>query len=153
MVTKTTTTAFFKDIKAIMAAIFAISILAALATPATAGKNYYRWQDDNGITHYGERPPKDRKYEVISGLTNLKGSAPAPQTKRPSGNGEITSSPGETVASKKNPQNCQYAKDSLQTIQRNARIRIQENGEYRFLSEAELAKKTADLKKLQKEAC
>ena len=129
-------------------------ILLSVSTFSHAGKTFYRWKDDQGITHYGERPPKDRPYVTIDNLSNLKGSPP-PQKSR------ISSTPkeAEPEASEepevnlKNPKNCRYAKDTLKTIRQNARVRIQENGSIRYLSQEEIKKKIAELKKLQREAC
>lgn len=33
---------------------------------AAVGATMYKWQDDNGITHYSEIPPADRKAKAIS---------------------------------------------------------------------------------------
>jgi hypothetical protein len=45
----------------------------ATATPALA--QVYKWVDERGVTHYGERPPQDRK---ASEVPNKLGS-PAPE--------------------------------------------------------------------------
>lgn len=44
-----------------------ITILAAivLASSPAAANTFYRWVDDNGVTHYAERPPEGRASEAV----------------------------------------------------------------------------------------
>lgn len=44
-----------------------ITILAAimLASSPAVASTFYRWVDDNGVTHYGERPPEGHSSEAV----------------------------------------------------------------------------------------
>jgi hypothetical protein len=59
---------------------YAAALLAALivAAPATAAaQQFYKWVDDQGVTHYGEKPPPGRPAKEIdatpSGYTRVPG--------------------------------------------------------------------------------
>jgi hypothetical protein len=54
-------------------------VLAALAAPACA--QVYKWVDERGVTHYGERPPQGRK---ASEVPHRLGTPPAPGAARES---------------------------------------------------------------------
>ncbi len=58
--------------------LLTICLLWALVIPATA--QVYKWVDDNGVTHYGERPPQGRK---SAELTHPPDPQPAPETVAP----------------------------------------------------------------------
>jgi len=54
----------------------------ATATPALA--QVYKWVDERGVTHYGERPPQGRKAsEVPNKLGSPGGGGPAPSDAPP----------------------------------------------------------------------
>lgn len=46
--------------------LLATAVLAALllATPAAA-QELYKWQGDDGSTHYSAQPPEDREYQIV----------------------------------------------------------------------------------------
>jgi hypothetical protein len=54
-------------------------VLAAIAAPAYA--QVYKWVDERGVTHYGERPPQGRK---ASEVPHRLGTPPAPGAVRES---------------------------------------------------------------------
>ncbi len=57
-------------------------VLMATATPALA--QVYKWVDERGVTHYGERPPQGRKAsEVPNKLGSPGGGGPAPSDAPP----------------------------------------------------------------------
>lgn len=75
-------------------AIFAQTTIAALLlVPLLALAQVYRWTDDKGRTHYGDKPPAERAAtEVRNRISSYAGpakvsSAPAPAAKAPRGDG------------------------------------------------------------------
>ena len=126
---------------AALAVIFALSSFSV-----SAGKNHYRWIDDRGNPVHSDRPPpKGVDYEVISTGSTLsrpvsadEGAVPA-EIKPRVGNEfeQVDNAPPEI---EKNPEYCQRAKDNLDSLDTAPRIRIRnEEGEYRYLSDAERA--------------
>jgi len=56
-----------------------LHFLALLAMAAPALAQVYKWVDERGVTHYGERPPQGRKAsEVPHKLGSPGGGSPAP---------------------------------------------------------------------------
>lgn len=97
----------------------------------------YKWVDDNNITQFTERPPKDRAYEKIivtsSGgreIQNVTAAQAAADAK------EEATSPLDELQ-KANERNCAVAKQNMEVLKNIARIRVTENGEERILSPEE----------------
>jgi hypothetical protein len=66
----------------------------ATATPALA--QVYKWVDERGVTHYGERPPQGRKAsEVPNKLGSPGGGGPAPSDAPPQSSAPKTDAAGE----------------------------------------------------------
>lgn len=116
------------------------------AMPAAAGNTYYRWLDDRGNPVHSDRPPPAGiDYEVVSTGSSLirqvdgaEGAVP-PEVEPRVGN---EFDPANTAPPKieKNPEFCQRARENLETLNRNIRIRMRdENGEYYYLSEEQKA--------------
>ena len=129
------------------------ALLVALVTPvsfdADAADTYYRWKDSRGKMVVSDRPPTDSSvdYEVVSQRSSLvrrvsagEGAVPPEVTPRPGNEFEQVDTRQEQMeAVPKNPESCERAKANLDTLNTSARIRIrdQETGELRFLSEDE----------------
>lgn len=43
-----------------MRVLVAVALMCLVASPAFAGKKFYKWQDENGVWHYTEKQPKDQ---------------------------------------------------------------------------------------------
>ncbi|HEY5738218.1 MAG TPA: glutaredoxin family protein [Gammaproteobacteria bacterium] len=46
-----------------------VTLLLTMAGPAAKGE-LFKWVDEHGNTHYGDRPPRDAKPETVSGEIN-----------------------------------------------------------------------------------
>ena len=131
----------------------------SLINTATAG-NVYKWTDDNGTIHYGDKRPKDVQSKTLK--VNSKSSAPQTPVQEQLKSLEEKESQESLAKSEKekelqlknnNEQRCDQAKSNLQTIENNARIRIEENGELRYMTQEEITKKKDDMRKIVDEAC
>jgi hypothetical protein len=116
---------------------------------AAAEDTYYRWRDAQGKLVVSDRPPQDSQieYEVVSQRSNLmrrvspgEGAVPPEVVPRP-GNEftQVDSNVPRMEAIARNPESCARATANLETLNSTARIRIrdEETGELRFLSEEE----------------
>jgi len=141
--------------------IIATAILTSsmIISPAQAGK-VYKWTDENGTIHYGDKRPDGAQTETLK--VESRSSAPRPsvedqlnsledQEKRES----LVKQEQEKAkeVEEQNQLRCNQAKNNLQTIENNARIRIEENGELRYMTPEEIAKKKEDMIKIVEEAC
>ena len=69
--------------------IISIGTFTVWAPQSAAGEEIYRWVDDNGIVHFGDRPPEQADVETIS----------IPQSKvQPSANQEEAQDPQPNLA-------------------------------------------------------
>lgn len=131
--------------------------LGGLSLSATAGKVYYRWNDDRGNPVHSDRPPPAGiDYEVVSTETQLKrsvsgdeGAVPAEITPRV-GN-EFEQAHAEASKVEKNPEYCKRAQENLNSLNTAPRIRIRDDqGEYRYLTDEEkAAEKTKALEAIE----
>ncbi len=125
------------------------ALLIALAPASYGDDTYYRWKDERGKMVVSDRPPTDSsvEYEVVSQGSSLvrrvqpgEGAVPAEVTPRPGNEFEQVDTKQEQLeAIPKNPESCARAQANLETLNTSARIRIrdQETGELRFISEEE----------------
>ncbi len=128
-------------------------LVALFSIPAVAENTYYRWLDDRGNPVHSDRPPpKGIDYEVVSTGTSLirqvdaeEGAVP-PEVEPRVGN-EFEPASTEPTKVEKNPEYCQRARENLETLNKDIRIRMRdENGEYYYLTEEQKAeqKRNAD---------
>lgn len=134
-----------------------MGLLLAISLPSQASKDFYKWKDENGVTHYSEHPPSKK---VAKGdttkvrTTNLDYTPPVSDaTKDKKEESKREGVP--PITQEKSPELCEIAKKNLQVIAENARIRVKEgeNGEYRFLTPEEIEKRKKSAEKQRDENC
>ena len=120
-----------------------------LCTGAHAAK-VYTWTDSKGVTHYGERPPKDVKATLIHARTGH--SEPTPETEQPKPSTNNT--PSGTQMLTQDPERCAQATRNLEALKSYNRIKVKDDkGELRVLSEDEKAERIADMQRIVDESC
>ncbi len=122
-------------------------VVAGLGSPsAFAERGYYKWVDSRGNPQHSDRPPPPGvEYEFISTETGFRrrvtkeeasqggSSAPAmPAAPRPT-----PTAAEQQVAIEKNPELCDRAKANLDTLNSNARVRIRDGDDIRYLTDEE----------------
>lgn len=124
--------------------LFIGGLLLALSTGAAAGQ-VYKWVDAQGITHYGSQPPEGQAAQSINTVTGAL-RAPQPQiqpsTEAPSASDEQARIDREVkaqVAQREAERNayCEALRTNLAQLKNNPRVRIEENGQARKLTEEE----------------
>ena len=136
-----------------------VIIAGLISVPAYAAKNYYKWTDANGVTHYSARKPTDANAEVISVSTGL----PRDDNGQPvqvEDEGQGTAAEGQTQTAQaaavdnKDPERCEAAKNNLKIINENARIRERaEDGSTRYLTPEEIEERKQRAEKIIEESC
>lgn len=104
-----------------MRRIFVTVVLLALALPAAAAGKYYKWVDQNGVTHYDTTPPKDQQTTEVR--ASARAAAPAEVSSpvaAPDAAAESTAA--AAPANKVDPQACENARANLQTLKTNPKI-------------------------------
>lgn len=131
------------------------------SVPAGAARDYYKWTDDEGVTHYSARPPHNRVAEVVSVTTGERTAVPASGSDSSQGSSASTpdtESDTQTAATDpaklKDPERCQNARDNLEVLSNNAKVRMRnESGDIHYLTEEEKAEKSREFQKAIDESC
>lgn len=141
--------------------ILTSSLLLALSATAMASQ-VYKWVDAQGVTHFGSQPPQDQS------ATSINTSAAPPkateQEPEPAPTFESIADPEQAAFDKKAKEEvaakeaerkkyCENVRTNLAQLENNPRIRVEENGEVRRLSEEERQQRIADAKAAIAENC
>jgi len=137
----------------------AILISGSISPFSHAGK-VYKWTDENGVIHYGDKRPDGAKTETlrVESHSSSVRTSPQDQLKALEEQKERTNMAEnelkkEDQAKKQTEARCEQAKSNLLTIENNARIRIEENGELRYMTPKEITAKKDEMSKIVEEAC
>lgn len=139
-------------------AMLLIFILAAGLTSVTAlaAKDYYKWTDEEGVTHYSARKPYDRESESISIKTGEPSAVPANSARNTEQARGTTSESNETAEEQRlaDPERCEAARSNLEVLRNNAKVRMKdENGEIHYLNEEEKAERMQEFQQAVDESC
>lgn len=135
-----------------LAGLALLLISLTLALPSYAAekttKVTYKWVDDNNITQFTERPPKDRAYEKI--IVTSSGGREVQEVSKTQAVSDAKKSTNSSLDEfqQANERNCTIARQNMEVLQNMARIRVTENGEERILSPEE---KQARVEETQKQ--
>ena len=117
---------------------YLICLLLAVSTSLGAG-SIQKWVDEDGNVHYGDAPPASMKTETVR--VQRAPSNPGKALPRLSDEPEAAAS---EVSAEEASTACQNARNDLEVIATNTRIRLQEtDGNVRYLSEEEIAQRKA----------
>jgi hypothetical protein len=100
-----------------------VLVALAVATPATVfSAEVFKWTDENGVTHYADAPPEDKKYDKI----NVRGQTTATVTPET----EQAPKPAATTAPKTtNQSNCETARKNVETFSTSQGISMDRDGD------------------------
>ncbi|GAB3111790.1 DUF4124 domain-containing protein [Aestuariicella hydrocarbonica] len=116
-------------------------------------KDFYKWEDAAGVTHYSAQPPKDRPSIKVR-ATNIRDTASAPQSSNaPADKKAAAANTAAPAAYQKDPERCAAAQKNLKTMQEHARIRIKEGDEYRYLTPEEISEHLSNAQAVVAEDC
>ncbi|WP_068829611.1 DUF4124 domain-containing protein [Pseudomonas sp. BMS12] len=140
--------------------ILACSVLLALSANASAGQ-IYKWVDAQGNVHFGSQPPEGQQAaEVNPNISQPKLSVeqPAPSSAAPTAEPEqkaIDEKVKKEVAEQEAERRkyCEAVRTNLSQLENNPRVRVEDKGELRRLTEEERQAQIAESKKLISENC
>ncbi|MBW0149444.1 DUF4124 domain-containing protein [Marinobacter sp. CAU 1620] len=144
--------------------ILTLTLLLAVVPGVSMSASVYKWTDENGVTHFGDRQPTGKpseKVNVRSGTASPSTSSRKSPQERMSDlqeqQNEEAEQRRETAAEearrKQRDANCATARSNLDVIDSNARIRVEENGEQRYLSPEEIADQRQKFQEIADENC
>ena len=137
----------------------AIAVTPGIATAASV----YKWTDENGITHFGDRQPTGKNAETV----NVRTGSPAAASKRQSPQDRVESmaqeqeqtaeqerlSAQEEARQKQRKANCETARSNLSILRTSSRIRIEEDGQQRYLSAEEIEEQRVKFQEIADQNC
>lgn len=123
--------------------------LLCLSQLALSSKDFYKWEDEDGVTHYSAHPSKDHASSKVR-ATNIKGSETSSAAATEDSAKPATQATEELP---KDPQRCAQAKKNLKTLQEKSRVRIKEGDDYRYLAPEEVAEQIKTAQQIIKEEC
>jgi hypothetical protein len=127
-----------------------LGLITVLTTFTVSAEDYYKWVDDQGVTHYGERPPKNTT--ASKGKTQTGHSTHTPYVVTQ--DTEASATTATNTENQKDPERCKAAKSNLDIINTSARIKVKgDDGEFSYLSPDEIAKRKKDAQQAVKESC
>ena len=144
--------------------ILTLTLLLA-GTPGVAmGASVYKWTDEDGVTHFGDRQPSGTQSEKVNVRS---GSASPSTTNRPSPTERVNAleeqeqeaeeerreAAADEARQKQRAANCETAQTNLRVMANNARIRIEEDGELRYLTPEEIAEKREKYEEIIERDC
>jgi hypothetical protein len=136
----------------LMSIIGAWAITLSASNASAAKDNVFTWTDEKGVTHYGERPPKDSQARQIKTRTGH--SEPTPEPTPSASAGTTTPTDNAAAESFKDPERCTAAQKNLEILNTVARIKLAgEDGVQRVLSEDEKAAQRAAMEAIIEQAC
>jgi hypothetical protein len=139
--------------------------LAALLAAATAHAQVYRWVDEQGKVHYGERPPSGAKAKPVEeklanppGVPSPKAAPDASQQERDFQRRRMEREQAEVrdqKAAEKAQQQCERERTRLAQLRSVRRIQsgVDEKGNLRYMSERERADAIANQEGAVARAC
>lgn len=130
--------------------VIAISLPLSFMCLDTSAKEFYKWVDEHGTTHYGKKPPKGVDTQSVK--THTGRSEPTSYESKKEAP-EKTAAAAEQKA-QKSAQACNSARKNLETINSNARIKVkQDNGEFRYLSPDEINQRKQQANDIIRDNC
>ncbi|WP_370977758.1 DUF4124 domain-containing protein [Agaribacterium sp. ZY112] len=134
-----------------------IFLISALISSAVSAGEYWRWQDEQGVTHYGSTPPQGVAAEKVTthgDTAPVNNQAAASTSTAPqAGSSDIDTQKKQLQEQRK--EECEQEKQRLQTLKSSgSRIRMKsEDGTTRFLTPDEIAQEIQMSNSFLKDAC
>lgn len=142
--------------------ILTLAVLLVAAPAMSSAASVYKWTDENGVTHFGDRQPTGQQAESVSIRTGKRSesSRPSPQEQveaLESQEAEKAERQQENAVEKarrkQREANCETARSNLSILKRNSRIRVEEDGEQRYLSPEEIDEQREKFEEIAEENC
>ena len=155
---------------AILFMVIFIGVFTMWAPQSAAGEEVYRWVDDNGVVHFGDRPPQQKEAEVISlpqspGISSGSSSDPDPvnpadaQVPQPSIAQQARDARAEArrereAKAEATAENCNAARQAVSQLEPSPRVNVtHEDGTVTRMDDDDRLEKLAEAKAFVAEHC
>ena len=140
-----------------------MALLLAMAPAMANAAAVYKWTDADGVTHFGDRQPTGTQAEQISvrsGQSSVVNTTPSAQQqvneleqRQQAASEESRAADAAATRQAQRKTNCDAAQQNLEIISNNARIRISEDGEQRFLTPVEVSQQKQTYEDIAEQNC
>lgn len=137
-----------------------LTLFFVVVSGSAVAKDFYRWTDSEGTTHYSETPPKNvsaTKVRASNTKMPANGYSPAASpvdTDEQTETGTSAAAAPPASNTDTDSQRCSAARSNAKTLQEKSRIRVKDdNGEYRYLDSEEIAEKLKTALQILDEEC
>jgi hypothetical protein len=140
-----------------------MALILAMAPAMVNAVAVYKWTDADGVIHFGDRQPTGTQAEQISvksGQSSSVNTSPSAQQqlneleqRQKAASEESRADDAAAARQAQRQTNCNAARQNLEIISNNARIRISENGEQRFLTPDEISQQKQKYEDMVKQNC
>jgi len=138
-------------------------LILAMAPVMVSAAAVYKWTDADGVTHFGDRQPTGTQAEQISvrsGQSSFVNTNPSAQQqvkeleqRQQAASEESRATEAEATRQAQRKTNCDAAQQNLDIISNNARIRVNEDGEQRFLTPDEVSQQKQTYEAIVEQNC
>ncbi|MCF4008987.1 DUF4124 domain-containing protein [Rheinheimera sp. UJ63] len=106
--------------------------LVSLTSSTAMAQTVYSWQDARGVTHFGQQPPREGNYQLVTVRTNAASRS------------SVRDSRGNPVSSELDPMLCQKAQEQSLLLRSGQELFTQDanKNELRLLTEVEREQQT-----------
>ncbi len=142
-------------------AVFALALCVFLPSTNTLAGGVYKWVDENGTVHYSDIKPNNvdaQSMRVQGGKSGQQRSSAQSkaedldQSKQQELEKQAAKLQEETRKRETEAQ-CETVRANLQKIEENSRIKVNENGELRYLSPEEVQEKKSSFQEILEKRC
>ncbi len=131
----------------------------ALALPSLSLAQVYKWVDADGNVHYSDKKPKGQDdYKSIKINTGKGSSAPSTKPEDDTKASEAALQQKAEALQSKTPKEeyakqCTSIEENMRKLEENSRVRVNDNGEMRYLTPEEIAAKKGQYQKMYDDFC
>jgi len=125
--------------------ILCVMLSSIMASTAYSQTTLYQWVDENGVKHFSQQPPPDApdlQATDLKGAPVVSGGEPRPfisnrSTTQKQDETSADRAQAESEVSRKDPERCAKARESIATLRNSPRVRLQdeETGEYNYIDD------------------
>lgn len=134
-------------------ALCTIALYAFSCNVVWAGE-YYKWVDENGVSHFSERPPRGATEITEKLKTSVRASGHEDEASQSPEESQATENPTEPTVSLKDKKRCQAEKDRLKALSSGARIRMKgADGSDHYLDEQQIQEQARISRQAIQESC
>lgn len=135
--------------------LLAIALLTTgLTLPLMGSAQIYKWVDEDGITHFSERPPKNTPAALIKPKTGHSEPVFYGGASSPAREPEPEIPEGMVTEAEYHQERCEVARQNLQALKNFGRVKVRrDDGEIHYLSEQEQQERVATNQQMADESC